>query len=156
MSANEAAQVQPINKICTDTTNLHMQTKKVEVAANMYPGRLVITGANDDDVITGTSGGAVYGWIGYEQVHKNYRPINISTIHVIADQTQIIDGSGIILLAWLLSGETVVKGSRLAAAAGGFVQLYATAVAGVLTVGIAEESVAATDDCTRLLVRSLI
>jgi hypothetical protein len=156
MSVNEAAQVQPINKVCTDTTNLHMQTKKVEVAANMYPGRLVITGTNDDDVVQGTSGGAVYGWIGYEQVHKNYRPINISTIHLINDQTQIINGSGIILLAWLLSGETVVKGSRLIAADGGFVQLYATGVAASLTVGIAEESVAATDDCTRILVRSLI
>ena len=156
MPEYETGQVRPNNKIVVDSTNCHHQTKKVETAANVYPGRLVITGTNDDDVITGTSGGAVYGWIGYEQVHKNYRPINISTIHVIADQTQIIDGSGIILLAWLLSGETVVKGSRLIAAAGGFVQLYATGGGADLTAGIAEEKGAATDAVTRLLVRSLI
>jgi hypothetical protein len=156
MSVDEQAQVEPVNKIVVDSTNLHMQTKKVETATSMYPGRLVITGTNDDDVIVGTSGGAVYGWIGYEQVHKNWRPANISTIHVQNDQTQIINGSGIILLAWLLSGETVVKGSRLIAADGGYVQLYATGVAASLTVGIAEESIVSDSATCRLLVRSLI
>ena len=127
MPEYETGQVRPNNKIVVDSTNCHHQTKKVETATSMYPGKLVITGTNDDDVICGTSGGAVYGWIGYNDVNKKYRPATISTIHLINDQTDIVNGSGIIVFAWLLSGETVVKGSRLVAAAGGFVQLYATA-----------------------------
>jgi hypothetical protein len=152
----ETGQVQPTNKIVVDSTNCHHQTKKVETATNVYPGRMVIRGTNDDDVITGTSGGAVYGWVGYNDVNKNYRPATISTIHLINDQTDIINGSGVILLAWLLSGETVTKGARLVSADGGYVQALATQGGTALVTSLAEESVASTDTTTRILVRSLI
>ena len=148
----ETGQVQPTNKIVVDSTNCHHQTKKVETATNVYPGRMVIRGTNDDDVITGTSGGAVYGWVGYNDINKAYRPATISTIHLINDQTDIINGSGIIVLAWLLSGETTTKGCKIYPAAGGYVQVGAY---GDIT-GIAEESIASTDTTTRVLVRSLI
>jgi hypothetical protein len=152
----ETGQVQPTNKIVVDSTNCHHQTKKIETVANCYPGRLVIRGTNDDDVATGTSGGAVYGWIGYNDTNKHYRPATISTIQVVNDQVDIVNGSGIIVLAWLLSGETVTKGAILVSADGGFVQAKATQGGTAELCGIAEESVAATDDCTRILVRSTI
>jgi hypothetical protein len=147
---------QPTNKVVLDSKGIHHQTKKVETAANMYPGRMVIRGTNDDDVITGTSGGAVYGWIGYNATNKNYRPATISTIQVINDKIDIINGPGIIVLAWLLSGETVTKGAQLVSADGGFVQAYATGGSNDLITSLAEESVASTDATTRILVRSLI
>jgi len=152
----ETGQVQPTNKIVVDSTNCHHQTKKVETATNMYPGRMVIKGTNDDDVIVGTSGGAVYGWIGYNDTNKKYRPANISTIQEANDQIDIINGSGIIVLAWLLSGETVTKGAQLVSADGGYVQAYATGGSDDLITSLAEESVASTDTTTRILVRSLI
>ena len=148
----ETGQVQPTNKIVVDSTNCHHQTKKVETATDVYPGRLVIKGTNDDDVICGTSGGNVYGWVGYNDVNKAYRPATISTIHLINDQTDIVNGSGIIVLAWLLSGETTTKGCKIYPAAGGYVQVGAY---GDIT-GIAEESIASTDTTTRVLIRSLI
>ena len=149
---SETEQVQPTNKIVVDSVNCHHQTKKVETATDVYPGRLVIKGTGDDDVLCGTSGGAVYGWVGYNDVNKKYRPATISTIHLVNDQTDIVDGSGIIVLAWLLSGETTTKGCKIYPAAGGYVQVGAY---GDIT-GIAEESVASTDTTTRVLVRSLI
>ena len=149
---SEKGQVQPNNKIVVDSTNCHHQTKKVETVTDVYPGRLVITGTGDDDVICGTSGGAVYGWVGYNDVNKKYRPATISTIHLVNDQTDIVNGSGIIVLAWLLSGETTTKGCKVYPAAGGYVQV---GVYGSIC-GIAEESVASSDTTTRVLVRSTI
>lgn len=152
----ETGQVQPSNKVVCDSTNLHRQTKKVETATNMYPGRLVIKGTNDDDVIVGTSGGTAYGWIGYIDTCKTYRPATIATIHRINDQIGVINGDGVILLAWGLSGETILKGSQLVAADGGYVQLLATQGGTAEIVATAEESVTVSDTTTRVLVRSRI
>jgi len=149
---SETGQVQPTNKIVYDSVNCHHQTKKVETATDVYPGRLVITGTGDDDVKCGTSGGAVYGWVGYNDVNKKYRPATISTIHLINDQTDIVNGAGIGVLAWLLSGETTTKGCKVYPAAGGFVQVGAYGS----ICGIAEESQAATTLTQRVLVRSTI
>lgn len=57
---NEASMVQPSNKIVVDSTNLHLQTKKVETATSVYPGVLLMQGTNDDDVVVcdGTEGKA--------------------------------------------------------------------------------------------------
>ena len=150
----EQGQVKPSNKIVADSTNLHIQTKKVETVANVYPGCLVVQGTNDDDVIVGTANGEVLGWVGYEHTHKKYRPATIDTIQVVNDQIAVINGPGIILVGRLLSGQTVDKGSRLEAAANG--HLSGATVGTDEVVAIAEESVASTTALTKILVRSLI
>ena len=87
-----------VYKIVVDSTNLHLQTKKVETVANVYPGALLMQGTNDDDVVVGdgTEGKAAY-WAGYEHTAKKYRPATIDTIYVVNDQIAAINGPGIIL-----------------------------------------------------------
>lgn len=175
---NEGAQVHPTNKIVLDSIGLHVQTKKVETATNMYPGRLVEVGTNDDDIVVGTAAGDVYGWLGYEQTRKDHRPATVDTIYLINAQAAVINGPGIIVVASLADGETITKGERVMAGANGEV-LAATAaaipsgttavtsssaqptVAGPLPtagiiVGIAEEAKTASGSSEDLLVRSLI
>lgn len=152
---NEASMVQPSNKIVVDSTNLHLQTKKVETATSVYPGVLLMQGTNDDDVVVcdGTEGKAAF-WAGYEHTHKNYRPATIDTIYEANDQIGAVNGSGIIVYGYLLSGQTVAKHDRLMAAAAG--HLSGGVVGTNEIVAIAEESKASTAALTRILVRSLI
>lgn len=150
----EVNQVHPTGKIVVDSTNLHLQTKKVETATNVYPGRLVIQGTNDDDIAVCGSAGEALGWAGYEHTIKLYRPATISTIYTANDQIAVINGNGIILLGSLASGQTVDKGSRLMAAANG--ELSGATIGTHEVVAIAEESMASTAAGTAILVRSLI
>lgn len=176
--ANETAMVHPTNKIVLDSTGIHTQTKKVETATTMYPGRLVKRGTNDDDVVVGTAGADVYGWLGYEQTSKKHRPATVDTIYLINAQVAVINGPGIIVVASLADGETITKGERVCSAAAGEVVAATAAappsgtvamtstgaqatMAGQLStagivVGIAEESKTASGSSEDLLVRSLI
>ena len=178
----ETAMVKPTNQIVYDSKGIHIQTKKVETATNMYPGRLVVKGTNDDDVIIGTAAGAVIGWLGYEQTDKKYRNATVDTIYEANDQVAVINGPGIILVGSLASGQNVTKGARLVAAAAGELTaataITATTPAGAtavtsssaqpamtmagglptqgIVVAIAEESVDASAAAKDIMVRSLI
>lgn len=151
---NEASMVAPTNKLVLDSTNLHMQTKNVETATNVYPGRLVIQGTNDDDITVCGSAGEALGWAGYEHTAKKYRPATVNTIYTTSDKIAVINGPGIILVGSLASGQTVDKGSRLMAAANG--ELSGATVGTHEVVAIAEQSVASTAAGTDIIVRSLI
>jgi hypothetical protein len=136
--ANETAQVKPANSICYNTKNISYETKKVETATNVYPGRLVKKGTNDDDIVVNSAGGAAIGWAGYEQTSKRYRPATVDTIYAANAQITVIHGPGIGVVASLASGENVAKGAILKAAANGEV---AAAVAGTDDViAVADES----------------
>lgn len=152
--ANETAMVHPSNKIVLDSTGIHLQTKKVETATNMYPGRLVEVGTNDDDVVVGTAGGDVYGWLGYEQTSKKYRPATVDTIYSADDQATVINGSGIIVVASLGFPATVTKGERLTSSAAGEVTPGTAGTDDI--VAIAEEAKTTTSASADILVRSLI
>ena len=107
--------VKPTNKIVLDSNGLHSQVMKVENATNMYPGRAVGAGTNDDDCVVGaavtTTG--IIGFIGYEQMHKLNRPATVDTIHTVNSQVPILWGPGAVIVARLHSGVTAVKGSLL-------------------------------------------
>lgn len=152
--AGETAMVKPSNKIVLDSTGIHIQTKKVETATNVYPGRLVKRGTNDDDIVVNTAAGAAIGWAGYEQTSKKYRPSTVDTIYSANDQIAVINGPGIILVGSLASGQNVTKGARLMAAAAG--ELSGGTVGTNEIVAIAEESVDASGGAADILVRSLI
>lgn len=136
----ETAMVKPTNKIVVDSTNLHLQTKKVETATNVYPGRLVEKGTNDDDVVVCGGSNPAVGVAGYEQTTKNYRPATVDTIYAQNDQIAVINGPGVIAVLSLASGEATVKGTLLKSAAAGEV---AAGTAGTDHIyAIAEETVA--------------
>lgn len=150
----ETAMVHPTNKIVLDSTGLHVQTKKVETATNVYPGRLVKKGTNDDDVVVNTAAGAAIGWAGYEHTSKKYRPDTVDTVYSADDQIAVINGPGIILVGSLASGQSVTKGARLMAAAAG--ELSGGTVGTNEIVAIAEETMDASAGAKDILVRSLI
>lgn len=151
---NETGFPAATNVVVADRTGIHVQTKKVETATNVYPGRLVIQGTNDDDIVICADNGEAIGWAGYEDTAKKYRPTTISTIYQANDQIAVVNGPGIIVRASLASGQTVDKGSRLAASADG--ELSGGTVGTDEIVAIAEESKASTAPGTAIMVRSLI
>lgn len=151
---SETAMVQPTNKITVDSKNLHIQTKKVETVDNVYPGRMVKKGTNDDDiqVCTAKTDMAI-GYVGYTETAKKYRPATIDTIQVQYDQVTVCNGPGVIFLGLLEKGATVVKGRILILGAiGGFSGGAATD----MIYAIAEETVNATAGALDILVRLLV
>ena len=150
--------VQPTNKIVVDGKNKHVQTMKIETVTNCYPGRLVIVGTNDDDVLVSAAADApAIGWIGYGDTAKKYRPATITTIQVVNDQVGIINGPGIQLLACLAPGCTVTKGTPLMSASLGQLSVGVAGTNDI--VASAEESITTTGHITAyqpIVVRSRI
>lgn len=150
----ETGQVPSTNRVVVDNTNIRVQTKKLETIANCYAGHLVMRGTGDDDVLVTDAASKGYGWIGYEQTTKKYRPATLSTIYVINDQAAIVNGPGIVLMAEMGLYTAITKGQLLTSAASGYVT---PGVAGTDDiVAIAEESVTTTTAKGRIMVRSRI
>lgn len=172
----------PNNKIVVAGNPL-VQELKVETATNMYPGRLVKKGTNDDDVVVNTAAGTAVGWLGYEQSHADYRPADVDTAYNAGDRVPVVNGGGFVVVGRLATGETVNKGDLLVAAANGelaaatamdgSVDAGATTVTSTaangniitlsggvapegIIVGVAEESVDASVAAADIMVRSLI
>jgi len=122
---NDTGAPQATNVVVADSINLHITTKKVETATSVYPGRLVMKGTNDDDVIV-CDGNPPAGWIGYEHTPKLYRPATISTIYAQNAKVAVLRGPGTKIRATLGDNCTATVGSLLKAAA-----------AGCLTIGVA-------------------
>ena len=70
----------PTNKIVAAGKPL-VQELNVETATNVYPGRLVKKGTNDNDIVVCGAGENCIGWAGYEQVtNAGYMPTDVDTI----------------------------------------------------------------------------
>jgi hypothetical protein len=111
---NDTGNPQATNVVVSDRGNIHVTTKKIETVANIYPGRLLMRGTNDDDVIVcDGSTAAPEGWAGYEDTPKLYRQATISTIYVVGDKIAVVRGPGIRVRATLNLGATVTKGMLL-------------------------------------------
>ena len=133
--------IQPANSILLDGDPM-LETLKVEVATNMFGGRLVTRGTNDDDiVVAGANATSLKGWLSYEHTHKNDRPATVDTIYAINAQAVVLSGGHFRLLATLAAGENVTQGQYLVSAAAGMVQL-----ASALTVTIANGTIAVLSD----------
>jgi len=178
MATNSSNMVQPDNGVILDSIGMHTETLRVETNTTCFPGSTVIKGTKDDEVLCGTSGGAIIGFLGYEHTHKKYRPANVSTLYAGDAYAAVHWGPGMLITAWLADGQTVAKGARLCSGAGGDLTA-ATAcappssstpmtstgaqatMAGPLptlgiVVAIAEEYKAASGAHARIIVRSLI
>jgi hypothetical protein len=155
----------PSNAILVAGTPLK-QTLKVETATNMYPGRLIKKGTNDDDIVVCGANEKAIGWLGYEQTTKKYRPATVDTIYAQNDQAVVLNGSGFVIVARLANGQNVVKGEKLAVAANGELTTtedsYSIDESGSSThsiervIAYAEESVDASGGAKDIMVRSLI
>lgn len=153
MAGNYTGVQRPTNKIVASGTPL-VQELRVQTASEMYPGRLVKTGTTTDEIVVNdaSTNTTVLGWIGYEQTNPNYRPSTPTTIHVIEDQTTVLNGSGFTILADAASG-AIAKGNPLTGAAAGKVTAMALADMDVgVLVGYAEDASAN----SKVLVRSVI
>jgi hypothetical protein len=169
----------PNNKILVAGTPL-IQELNVENATNMYPGRLVKKGTNDNDVTVSGAAGICFGWLGYEQcTNAGFMPTDKTTNYAANAQAPVLYGGGFVVLGKLAANQTVVKGDRLVAAADGMVSKAAPAVTkdgstqvtssaakeapisgtvpeGGIVVGIAMESVTTTTAAADIMVLSLI
>lgn len=140
----------PSNSILVAGTPL-VQILKVETATNMYAGRLVKKGTNDDDIVVGTAGDGFIGWLGYEHTIKKYRPSTVDTIYAGDEQAAVLHGGGFVIVASAATGISVSKGALLKAVAAG--QVSGGTAGTDHIVAIAEESCSAAGD---IMVRSLI
>lgn len=149
---NQRSMIHPSNAIVLDSKNMHVQTLKVETATNMYAGRLVKKGTNDDDIIVNTAAGNAVGWLGYEQTTKKHRPATVATIYAANAQAAVLSGPGMVILAYVEgNGAAYTKGQRLKG--GGTGSLSAGTDGTDHIIAIAEES---GSGLTSILVRSLI
>lgn len=130
------------------------QILKVQTATDVYPGRLVKKGTNDDDVIVNTADAAAVGWAGYEQTIKKHRPATVDTIYAQNAQIAVLHGGHFVIVATLQTGQTITKGALLKAHATGTVSAGTAGTHHI--VAIAEESVTTTTAVADIMVRSLI
>lgn len=112
----------PSNKILVAGNPL-VQELKIETATNMYPGRTVIKGTNDDDIVVGTAPAGksfekIIGVLGYEQCRDPDKPADVDTIYAAGAWVPVLSGPCIVV-GRLASGESVVKGDLLIPAANG-------------------------------------
>lgn len=150
------------NKTVCGGTEPVVEELNVETATNMYPGRLVKKGTNDDDVVL-NDGQMPIGWLGYEHTSPEYKKAAKSTIYVAGDEVAVLKGGGFILdaLAVDTSGNTIAKGDMLmpAGTLGGVLKFADTdpSANGYVRVAVAEESVTIpAAGSIAILVRSLI
>lgn len=134
--------VQPTNAVLVGDCKPLLENLKVETATQMFPGRLVEKGTNDDDIVVNpVNNPNPVGWLGYEQTHKNDRPATVDTIYVAGDWATVLSGGNFRILGRLASGQSVNKGDQLCGAASG--ELTA---ATAMTITVATGTVAVTSD----------
>lgn len=121
MVTTDASDVKPSNAIVVDSLNMHTTTRHVETGTNVYPGRLVMKGTNDDDIVV-CDGSTEYpeGWAGYEQTAKKYRPATVDTVYSDDDYIAVVWGPGMKIVGRInILGTAIYKGTPLTYAADG-------------------------------------
>ena len=152
--ANDASNIHPTNSIVIGRQNLVARTKNVETATNVYPGRLLEVGTNDDDVIVCAGSNPPCGWVGYLDTAKKYRPATITTVHSGSDKIAQVNGAGVILMAKLGDHAVVTVGELLTQAASGCVTPGTAGTNDIVAEAI--EAVTTTTSAADILVRSRI
>lgn len=113
----------------------------------MKPGRLVIKGTTDAQVVIGGADALSVGWLSFEDTPPKYQPANIDTAYAVADKVTVVNGPGIHVMATATAA--VDKGALVEAAVGGKV----TSATSGTVVGKAEETIG---EAGVLRIRSLI
>lgn len=143
--------VRPTNRIVAAGTPPIITEARVEVATNMYAGRLVEKGTNEDDVIISSAvDGNFAGWLGYEDTAPAYRPATPGTIYNADDNAAVLSGGGFVILT-PATGALASRGLYVKWASGGGVTAAAAADA-AWRIGVTEDAASG----GYVLVRSLI
>lgn len=104
----------PANRIVAGGNPL-IQELKVENATNAYPGRAVMKGSNDDDIVVTDGLGVPVGFLGYEQCFPAFMPTNIQTAYAANAMAPVISGDCLINAPGGLAAGTVAKKKQLIA-----------------------------------------
>ena len=116
-----------------------VQSLLIQTVDNMYPGRLVKKGTADHQIVVNTAGGLAVGVLGYEHCQKKDRPATRDTIYT-AVVAPVLSGKSAIVLLYVAQNQTIVKGSKLVAAASGMVSLAPAAAPASGTVAVVSTS----------------
>jgi hypothetical protein len=112
----DAGYKKPSNRILVAGEPL-VQHLKIENATNMYPGRLVMQGTLDDEVLVADAfavNSMAVGFLGYEQTQKGDRPADVDTLYTINKQAAVLNGGGFVIVAALQASQgTLKKGDAL-------------------------------------------
>ena len=155
--AGDTSNVHPSNSIVVDSINKHVRTKNVETATNVYPGRLLEVGTNDDDVVVNAGTTPPCGWAGYLDTTKKWRPATKATIYVITAKIAQLNGAGMVLLGKLAPGCTITVGDLLTQAPDGMLTEGTAGTDDIVAVAVeAVTSGPAAITGTDILVRSRI
>lgn len=111
----------------------------IQTVTSMYPGRLVKKGTADNQIVVNTAGGLAEGVLGYEHCQKKDRPATRDTIYT-AVVAPVLKGPGVVILLFVAQNQTIVKGSKLVAAADGMVSLAPAAAPPSGTVAVVSTS----------------
>lgn len=104
----------PLNKIVV-LGEPKVQEQKIETATNMYAGRLVTKGTNDDDIVVADGRGPVLGWLGFEHgYHANLRPADVDTIYTIDAYGPVLYDGDFVIVGSMAAGTAVDKGDKVA------------------------------------------
>jgi hypothetical protein len=88
--------------------------KNVGVAANMYPGRLVVKEATDYDVKVADGVLPPIGFLAYEDTNENDRPATKATIYELDHKAMVVKGGGYSILGKFAAGFGAVnEGDKL-------------------------------------------
>ena len=140
--------------VCSGSAQV--QELKIKTATNMYPGRLVKEGTNQDDIVVATaSDNDQIGWLGYEQCNPTDQPADVDTIYTVSTVAPVLYGGGFTLVAKAAAGETITKGMKLCGKDAGCVG-SATLGTDYDIIAIAEEDVTSGGSTADIIVRSLI
>jgi hypothetical protein len=115
--------ISAVDKIVLAGTRQSVELE-IETVANMYPGRLVMHGSTNNEMVVDDGSGLAYGWLGYEDSPVMYRPATIDTIYLVNDRAAAVFGPGMILRAKLLNGTNIVMGDRLVGGGDGKVKKW--------------------------------
>lgn len=110
--------VNPPNNLIAFGGAPSIQELKIETATNMYPGRFVIKGTNDDDIKVADGITQPIGVLGYEQCNPVFKPDSITGIYtvnymapVLKGQTYIKSPSGLALGGSATKGDFLISWS---------------------------------------------
>lgn len=104
---------QPPNNQIVVAGDPTVQELKIETNTNCKPGRFVMRGTNDDDVVVCNGLKAPIGILGYEQAHPSFKPDTRASLYAANAMAPVLNGDFTAISPGGLAAGTVGKKSEL-------------------------------------------
>lgn len=112
--AGDTGFADPVDRIVVAGKPPIVTEKEVETATNVYPGRLVMLGSTDHEVVVHTGATqAPFGWMGYEQTSGQGRPATVDTVYTANKFGAVLRGGGFVIQGSLAAGTYATIGDTL-------------------------------------------